>query len=118
MTPERFERLVESRLGSCLKKLLEEKRTEYARNNDRFHNFVRAAAMSNTTKENALWGMVVKHFVSIKDIIDDIAENKNVVLSRSLIDDKIDDAINYLLLLNAMFEDHISKSTIEEGSEH
>ncbi len=106
MTPEEFKDFVNGRLNSCLEKLYSSKAVEYSRGNDRLHNFKRAAEMSNSSPEAALWGMLVKHLVSIKDMVDDLNEPKLANMpDKAVLVEKFDDAINYLLLLNALFEE-------------
>jgi len=81
------------------------KAKEYASDSDRLHNFKVAAKLSSTieTPEQALFGMLRKHLVSVIDIIDNTA--KNVFPSVGLRDEKIGDAINYLILLEALLID-------------
>jgi hypothetical protein len=79
------------------------KGAEYARGNDRLHNFYRAAAMNEETAPQALWGMMGKHLVSLMDMIDDTAEG--IYPSEAQITEKIGDSINYLHLLEALFVD-------------
>ena len=69
------------------------KAVEYSRNNDRLHNFRKAALFTNSTPRKALWGMLAKHLVSIHDTIQD---NDNIN------EEKLDDGINYLILLKAL----------------
>jgi len=77
--------------------VLSGKRNEYAPGDDtsRFHNFEVAAAFNDITPEQALWGMLTKHLVSLSDMV------KNDVTDYSLAqwDEKIGDAVNYLILL-------------------
>ena len=46
------------------------KAKEYASKTDRFHNFKVAARINKTTPEQALKGMMVKHEVSVSDMIE------------------------------------------------
>ncbi len=103
MTPKDFETLVTRRLNHC-QKLLTEKGEEYSRNGDRLWNFHSAAATKGTTPEDALMGMLVKHWVSIMDMV----SNPKAVTDK-LIDDKLSDNINYSLLLEALFKERINK---------
>jgi len=80
--------------------VLAAKADEYSKDHDRFWNFNRAAAMLNITPERALVGMLAKHLVSILDMVDD--EALCFGYSTSFIDEKIGDAIAYLLLLKGM----------------
>ena len=96
-TPE-FEAIVNARIKKC-KETLIVKAAEYAKG-DRLHNFQRAAAMLNCTPERALFGFLAKHLVSIIDIVDGIEKGQFPAEARW--DEKVGDAINYLLLLDAV----------------
>ena len=95
MRPDRFEKLVHEQLEICLNTLAA-KGVEYATVEDKLHNFVVAAALENTTLAAACSGMMVKHTVSIYDMIPDALN-----WSPAIWDEKITDHINYLLLLKA-----------------
>jgi len=90
-------------LNARIKKITEtlgQKALQYESKVDRLHNFKVAAQLSNSTPEKALWGMAMKHLVSVTDLISGQLEN-----NRKNIDEKIGDMINYLILLEALFED-------------
>jgi hypothetical protein len=101
MTPENFDKLVEHRI-ELIRSVLKSKATEYATLGDRLHNFNRAADMLGVTKEKALVGMWTKHIVSILDIVDSGATPR-----QGMLEEKIGDAINYLILLEACYIDRI-----------
>lgn len=69
------------------------KALEYSTQSNRFHNFEKAALFTNQSPRKALWGMLAKHLVSIHDAIE-----SNEVIA----EEKLDDAINYLLLLKGI----------------
>ena len=69
------------------------KAIEYSTQSNRFHNFEKAALFTNLSPRKALWGMLAKHLVSIHDGI----ESNNIIA-----EEKLDDAINYLLLLKGL----------------
>ena len=99
MTPERFNDLLENRL-SLTRDVLGSKAGEYASTSDRLHNFKAAAAMLRGTPEQALLGMLVKHMVSIYDMVLD-GQPRAIALW----DEKIGDAINYMILLEALVKE-------------
>ena len=103
MTPEKFEEIVNSRLTYC-KKLLVEKGKEYSRNGDRLWNFKLASKIASNTPEMALKGMLIKHWVSILDMID----NPSAV-TPVMINDKLSDNINYTLLLEGLFIERMDR---------
>ncbi len=75
------------------------KSKEYATNSDRLHNFHKAAAMSGGTPEKALWGMIMKHLVSLSDMcLSDDPDSYSI----DMWDEKINDSINYLFLLRGI----------------
>jgi len=98
MNNEQFNQVVEDRI-SKIRAILVKKAVEYASDTDRLHNFKVAAQISSKpcTPEQALLGMWRKHLVSVIDIIE-----SGVKPSVELRDEKIGDAINYLILLEAL----------------
>ena len=106
MKHQDFEIILNNRIES-IRKTLNAKGTEYATEDDRLHNFKVAARIANTTPARALKGMFLKHLVSIFDLIDYDAQyglgpNQETY---GLIDEKVGDAINYLVLLEAILKD-------------
>ena len=93
-----FNKLVKNRCEK-IHSVLASKAKEYAVDNNRFHNFDLAAAVNNTTPEKALWGMATKHLVSVIDIV-----NSPETVSLELIEEKIGDMINYLILLEGLLK--------------
>jgi len=98
MIHERFNETFEKMVGMC-RDLLVSKNAEYARGEDKLHNFKKAAGFGGT-QETALGGMMLKHTVSVYDMIDDIGKANNASLEKW--EEKIMDHINYLILLYAM----------------
>lgn len=102
MTHEAFVALLEERIGK-MRATLAAKSAEYSSGSDKLHNFKEAARLKNESPEEALVGMLVKHWVSIMDIVNGIKWNKPVLIGQ--IDEKIGDAINYLVLLEALLKE-------------
>ena len=107
MTSETFNDIVTERC-TAIRTTLTTKQEEYATQDDVLHNFQRAAWVGETTPEKALIGMFLKHYVSILDMVDKAEEGQ--VHSKEKIDEKIGDAINYLILLEALFKEHLYDS--------
>lgn len=105
MTEDQFDQLVEDRCNKISKTLVE-KGKEYRRNYDPLHNFRVAAKVQNTTEEKALWGFAVKHYVSFLDILNDI--EKGFLPKEEVVDEKIGDLINYLILCEASIKEKIN----------
>lgn len=89
------------------KHLLLVKGKEYVRNDDRLHNFRRAAEMSRSNMPRQLHGMVQKHIVSYYDMLDDIDQGKKV--SKETIEEKLGDIIVYM---------HLQEVAIKEETEN
>lgn len=107
MTSETFEKIVKSRLDK-IQSTLVIKAKEYANDSNRLHNFDKAGAMSNQTREKALRGFLLKHTVSMDDIIEDIDKGK--LPSKALLDEKVGDIINYYILLEASILDRLENN--------
>jgi hypothetical protein len=105
MKTERFNEIIGEALNSS-KVVLIEKAKEYAKGDeDRLHNFNKAARITGESREKCLWGFALKHLVSVTDIIDEMSKNPNYIPPRSLVIEKFGDLRNYLLLLEACIED-------------
>lgn len=104
-----FEAVIERRL-ELSKQILINKAKEYAKGDDnRMHNFDKASQITGECREKALFGFFLKHLVSVMDIIDDMNKRMTYVPAKELVDEKIGDFINYLLLLEASIEDKRDK---------
>ena len=101
-----FDILVERRC-ELIKSVLANKAKEYA-TEDRFHNFVAAGRKNNMTSEEALMGMKVKHDVSVDDLVR-WSKDSPERLCLSIIDEKIGDSINYLILLEGLLIERVIK---------
>lgn len=99
MKSEDFEALLERRTDQ-MNLVLASKAIEYSHRNDRLYNFKRAAKITETTTSEALWGMAVKHLVSVQDIVSGYLDNN----ARN-VDEKVGDLINYLVLLEAALQE-------------
>lgn len=74
---------------------------------DRLHNFRVASALTNESIEASIVGMMVKHIVSVFDMV-----NSEESYEDHIWDEKIGDAINYLLILRASV--HVNKTIQKE----
>ncbi len=104
MEAEFFDKIVQERMDKTVQ-ILSVKAKEYRRNNNPMHNFERAAQFGNISKEKALWGFALKHYTSFMDILDDMEQGK--LPSEALVDEKIGDLINYLILCEASIKEKI-----------
>ena len=101
-----FSKVVDNRIEKIIG-TLQKKAIEYSGDGDRFHNFNVAARIIGSTPEKALQGMMLKHLVSVFDLVE-WAQTGDERLSESMIDEKIGDLINYLILLEAMLKQRVS----------
>ncbi len=104
MNSKKFNRVVEKRINS-IKDVLNAKGIEYESETNRLHNFKRAAEICRCTPEEACTGMQAKHVVSILDLVDVISnlkEDEELGYTIDYINEKIGDAINYFILLEAL----------------
>ena len=104
MTLDTFRKLAEHRFEVCLDLMCGKKNEEYSRNNDKLHNFKKAALIEDLTPEMALLGMMTKHLVSIIDICQDSNVYQELP-DKALLAEKITDTVNYLVLLEAIIEE-------------
>ena len=102
-----FNKLTHKLLNICINTLIY-KGKEYSKDSDKLYNFKRAGAMLDQHPAQALRGMKAKHDISLLDIIDQVAEGK--LPTRELLDEKIKDSINYLILLYAIIIEEIENN--------
>jgi hypothetical protein len=102
MTTDQFEKTFEARVDLC-RRVLISKNTEYARGQDKLHNFKEAASMEGQSPEQALRGMLLKHWQSLRDLCNDL--DRDIIHPISLWDEKIGDSLNYLFLLDALVKE-------------
>lgn len=106
MTPGDFDVILESRIDK-VRMVLGFKAQEYARGNDRLHNFKRVARVKGCSVPEACLDGYYKHFVSLLDMVDDYKNGKDHPVQ--LWDEKFGDAINYLILLEAIIKENINE---------
>lgn len=90
--------------------VMKRKAREYADANNVFSNFEKATGLSfHNERETVLWEYMVKHLQSIKDIVNVLEVGGEVKghFNSLLVDEKIGDAINYLLILRSMLHQRI-----------
>ena len=99
MKAEKFDLILQARVEKMIT-TLGAKAGEYATDKDRLHNFKRAGQLLDCSPERALLGMLVKHLVSVLDIVDNIESGQKV--KADLWDEKIGDVVNYYVLLDGL----------------
>lgn len=106
MKPHDFDAIVNRRM-QLICSILMSKAREYASDSDRLHNFKVAARLDNETPEKALWGMLKKHLVSVRDMVHQL-DNDSIV-DIGMWDEKLGDFINYLILLEGLVNERKGK---------
>jgi hypothetical protein len=107
MTEKHFDAIVLSTIDT-LKELLITKGREYRRNDNPLHNFEAAARKKGITREQALDGFLLKHEVSIDDIVDDMS--KGTFPSREAVEEKMNDILVYNLIKKASILDRLNEN--------
>lgn len=99
MKTEDFNKIVEEQLD-IIRSVLVKKQAEYNLDEDRLSHFKRAAVLSQRTPEEVLYGYMLKHIMSISDMV---ASGKKY--PREVWQEKMTDIHNYLILLLGLLED-------------
>ena len=107
MTEKNFDWVIEETLDN-IRNILVIKGKEYRRFSNPFHNFEEAAKVLHTTREDALWGFAMKHYISIQDIKSDL-KFRNELPSKAQVEEKYNDLIIYLMLEKASLIDRINE---------
>lgn len=108
MNNENFEKAIKRHISIIEGNLLDKAR-EYASDVDRLHNFTQGARIENQVTERVIWGIALKHLISVKDIIHNI-EN-GIVPTQEFLDEKLGDWATYMALLYASIQDKINNET-------
>ena len=99
MTTPEFNAVVEDQLER-IKNVLVKKAAEYNLDDDRLSVFKHGAGISEETPEQVLYGFMLKHIISITDMI-----NSKGTYSEELWNEKLTDIHNYLILLQGLLKD-------------
>ena len=102
MKIKNFKNLLEKRFEKT-RKTYSVKMNEYATDLDVFQSFKNGIGFSfHNTPEGVAWEYACKHFESIKTIISKLPDE---VPTDELLDEKIGDAINYLIILEGLIKE-------------
>lgn len=101
MTTHDFNEIIKEQIGRC-EAVLIRKGDEYAMTDDRLSAFKKAAVLQDETMLQAALGMLAKHLVSVVDMIQS-PNPTSFGIDRW--NEKLTDAINYLLIMRAIIEE-------------
>ena len=102
MKLNKFKELLETRFTKT-RKVYSKKMNEYANDLDVFLSFKKGVGFSfQNTPEGVAWEYACKHFESIKTIVSKLPDE---IPSDELVDEKIGDAINYLIILEGLIKE-------------
>lgn len=104
MNSQDFKKLLERRFERS-RSVLMKKNEEYGTGQDVLESFKEQADFSMHQEPTSIgWELLVKHLYSVRRIIAEY-ECDDTVPSQEMIDEKFGDAINYLMLLEALFKE-------------
>lgn len=102
MTQEKFNVFAKNFVKQTTSVLYAKGKSYALNRDDRLEHFKRAAEYLSTTPKEACLAQLTKHLISIRDMV---CANDGTVFSPEQWDEKIGDAINYLVLLRALVID-------------
>ena len=115
MTRKQFVQDVVQRRVQLIQEVLEHKNSEYADKEDVFKAFTESLPLSfQDTKQAVAWEFMVKHLQSIKMIIEAKAKSGKLP-DEKVLEEKIGDAVNYLILIEGMFKEDLQPQKLEES---
>lgn len=109
MTQEKFNAFAKNFVKQTTSVLYAKGKSYALNRDDRLEHFKRAAEYLSTTPKEACLAQLTKHLISIRDMV---CVNDGTKFSPEQWDEKIGDAINYLVLLRALvIDEEISNVT-------
>jgi hypothetical protein len=115
MTRKQFVEDVVQRRVQLIKDVLQSKNEEYAGQEDVFKAFTESLPLSfHDTKQAVAWEFMVKHLQSVKMIIEARSKSGKIP-DEKVLEEKIGDAINYLILIEGMFKEDMEPRKLEES---
>jgi hypothetical protein len=99
MKQDGFKKVLKASIERSLA-VLASKAQDYAREADRLRNFKEAGALQNVTPEEARFGMLAKHIVSVSEMVEDLGQGRDWPME--VWQEKIGDSLNYFHLLEGL----------------
>ena len=104
MEQSEFNKLVKETLAEIEQTLIT-KGSEYVRNSNVFHNFDAGSQRKGIIREKVLDGFLLKHEISIDDMVNDIEENKLPKIEK--VNEKFGDLLVYNIIKKISIIDRI-----------
>jgi hypothetical protein len=101
---DEFKKMLDRRIA-LIRQVLDAKDVEYGTIENRHHNFYEAARILTAKPEAVLLFYFSKHLVSVMDMISNFDE----IYPNEVIEEKIGDCINYLILLESLLKDRATR---------
>jgi hypothetical protein len=112
LSKQEFDKYFEKRIELTYS-VLSGKQKEYGDGEkDILHNFNTGATIANLTREEVLDGFMLKHYISYRDIVNNIS--KGTLPSEELLEEKVGDMINYLILFEASVKQKINNNKLKQ----
>ena len=89
---------------AAIKKTLTSKAKEYSQHGDRLHNFNVASTVNGIPVDKSIWYMATKHLTCVIDMVNSVD-----LPTTEMVEEKIGDLINYLVILKAHYHNEISQ---------
>lgn len=103
MLSSEFDHVIRRRIG-MIQAILMAKEKEYASSNDRLSNFKDGAALMDSDQVFACWAYLCKHLASVRKMVIEFT-SEGIVPDALMVDEKVGDLINYLILLEGIFKE-------------
>lgn len=112
MGQEQFSNLVEERLNK-IKEIILIKGKEYIRNDNPLHVFKEGSKITGLSTTDVLDGMLLKHYISYRDMLKDLNDNKPI--KESLIKEKFGDILVYFIIQEIQFLEYSTTEVKEDN---
>ena len=109
MRESEFNELVDETLEEIRDTLIV-KGAEYRRDNNVFHNFEEGAKRTGLTREKVLDGFLLKHEISINDMVNDISKDKLPNIAK--VNEKFGDLLIYNIIKKISIIDKVQNNKL------
>jgi hypothetical protein len=106
MTFEEFKKHYDNILNK-ITNTLSVKAVEYSRNNNPLHNFEKGSIITGLNQFDVLDGMLLKHYISYRDILSDLRTGKKVSIEQ--VNEKFGDIHIYFIIQHIQIIQYLNK---------